>query len=102
MMFKLMTLIATIPNSLSNVTYDEIIRKIWLITSYLKDEVGLKVNLVVAQGGKEPQLIVMDEVIDLNDNIDFIIEKITSKLTYDVGDQDFINKVAVALKSKFG
>jgi len=101
-MFKLMTLIATIPNSLSNVTYDEIIRKIWLITSYLKDEVGLKVNLVVAQGGKEPQLIVMDEVIDLNDNIDFIIEKITSKLTYDVGDQDFINKVAVALKSKFG
>jgi len=97
-----MTLIATIPNSLSNVTYDEIIRKIWLITSYLKDEVGLKVNLVVAQGGKEPQLIVMDEVIDLNDNIDFIIEKITSKLTYDVGDQDFINKVAVALKSKFG
>ena len=100
-MFKLMTLIATIPNSLSNVTYNEIIKKIWLITSYLKDEVGLKVNLVVAQGGKEPQLIVMDEVIDLNDNIDFIIEKITSKLTYDVGDQDFINKVAVALKSKF-
>ncbi len=99
-MFKLMTLIATIPNSLSNVTYNEIIKKIWLITSYLKDEVGLKVNLVVAQGGKEPQLIVMDEVIDLNDNIDFIIEKITSKLTYDVGDQDFINKVAVALKSK--
>jgi len=96
-----MTLIATIPNSLSNVTYNEIIKKIWLITSYLKDEVGLKVNLVVAQGGKEPQLIVMDEVIDLNDNIDFIIEKITSKLTYDVGDQDFINKVAVALKSKF-
>ena len=100
-MFKLMTIIATIPNSLSNVTYNEIIKKIWLITSYLKDEVGLKVNLVVAQGGKEPQLIVMDEVIDLNDNIDFIIEKITSKLTYDVGDQDFINKVAVALKSKF-
>ncbi|MCD6428830.1 MAG: hypothetical protein J7L12_04365 [Desulfurococcales archaeon] len=100
-MFKLMTLIATIPTSLSNVTYNEIIKKIWLITSYLKDEVGLKVNLVVAQGGKEPQLIVMDEVIDLNDNIDFIIEKITSKLTYDVGDQDFINKVAVALKSKF-
>ncbi len=100
-MFKLMTLIATIPNSLSSVTYNEIIKKIWLITSYLKDEVGLKINLVIAQGGKEPQLIVMDEVINLNDNIDFIIEKITSKLTYDVGDRDFISKVAVALKSKF-
>ena len=100
-MFKLMTLIATIPNSLSSMTYNEIIKKIWLITSYLKDEVGLKINLVIAQGGKEPQLIVMDEVINLNDNIDFIIEKITSKLTYDVGDRDFISKVAVALKSKF-
>jgi len=100
-MFKLMTLIATIPNSLNDVAYNDIIKKIWLITSYLKDEVGLKINLVVAQGGRKPQLIVMDEVIDLNDNVDFIIEKITSKLTYDVGDREFLNKVAVALKSKF-
>ena len=100
-MFKLMTLIATIPNSLNDIAYNDIIKKIWLITSYLKDEIGLKINLVVAQGGRKPQLIVMDEVIDLNDNVDFIIEKITSKLTYDVGDREFLNKVAVALKSKF-
>jgi len=99
-MFKLMTLIATIPNSLSDVAYDEVIKKVWLITSYLKDEVGLKVNLVVTQGGKRPQLIVMDEVIDLNSNIDYIIEKITSKLTYDVGDRDFLTKVAVAIRGK--
>jgi len=99
-MFKLMTLIATIPNSLSDVAYDEVIKKVWLITSYLKDEVGLKVNLVVTQGGKRPQLIVMDEVIDLNSNIDYIIERITSKLTYDVGDQDFLTKVAVAIRGK--
>lgn len=99
-MLKLMTLIATIPNALNDLTYKEVLKKVQLITSYLREEAGLKINLIVAQGGKEPQLIVMDEVIDLNNSVDSIIEKILSKLTYDVGDRDFINKVAIALESK--
>ncbi|RLG79782.1 MAG: hypothetical protein DRO09_03960 [Thermoprotei archaeon] len=89
---KALTLIAKLPQSRSR----NIMRKLWTITSYLKDEVGVKVSLIITSSNGSPHLIVMDDVIDLNDDIRTILQRVLSKLSYDVGDVEFLDKVAAA------
>jgi len=76
-------------------------RKLWTITTYLREEVGVKTNLIVVNSDDgKPQLIVMDEVISLYKDVEEIIERVTSKLAYDVGDRNFLDKVAGAATTK--
>jgi len=94
---KELTLIAKLP--LANNSH--FLRKLWVITSYLKEEVGIRPNLVIvkSEDGK-PQLIVMDEVISLYRSVEEIIEIVASKLSYDVSDRAFLDKVAGAATYK--
>ena len=93
----MLTLIAKLP--LTN--NSKFMRKLWTITTYLREEVGVKTNLIVVNSDDgKPQLIVMDEVISLYKDVEEIIERVTSKLAYDVGDRNFLDKVAGAATTK--
>ena len=89
----MLTLIAFVP--LHN--NKEFMRKLWSITTYLKNEVGIKVNLVVFGTSGEPKIIAMDEVISLKKDLEEIVMKIASKLSYDVADKEFLKKVAAGI-----
>ncbi len=93
---KMLTLIAFVPPHDNK----EFMRKLWSITSYLKNEVGIKVNLVVLGTNEEPRIIAMDEVISLYRDIEEIVMRITSKLSYDVADKEFLSKVAAGITTK--
>jgi hypothetical protein len=94
---KEVTIIATLPPN----TPRKYIKKLDFIKNFLKEEMGIIVNLVVTSGIKEGRIIVWDDVIELNKDAEFIIKKIAAKLSYDVGDYYFMDKVAAAAKAEF-
>ena len=87
------TLIASIPLG----SKPDVLKKIQLIKSYLRDEVGLNVHLIVTTGKGEPKIIAMGEVIELSEDLATLIYKITSKLASDVSDPNFLDKVAAGV-----
>ncbi len=73
-----------------------LLQKVWILRSYLKEEVGVNANIVVVNGkGGKPKIIALGEVIDLDEDLTTIVRKITANLAYDVGDPKFLDKVAI-------
>ncbi|MCD6323915.1 MAG: hypothetical protein J7L55_02255 [Desulfurococcales archaeon] len=93
---KQLTIVASIPPH----TEPSILQKVWILRSYLKEEVGINADIVVVSGRKgKPKIIALGEVIDLDEDITTIIRKITASMVYDVGDPEFLNKVAIGSKT---
>ncbi len=88
---KDVTIIATVPPRNNS----EAIKKLMIIKSYLRDEVGVNVNIIVTACEGRPKIIAMGEVVDLGEDLRTIIYKIASRLAYDVGDPYFLDKVAI-------
>jgi hypothetical protein len=93
---KQLTIVASIPPN----TKPETLRKVWMIRSFLKEEAGVNADIVVMTGSEgKPKIIALGEVIDLEEDLTTIIQKITSSMAYDVSDPDFLNKVAIGSKT---
>ncbi len=88
---KDLTIVASIPPTNNS----SAIRKLMLIKNYLRDEVGINVNVIVTPGKGSAKIITMGEVVELNEDLQTIIYKITARLADDIGDPDFLDKVAV-------
>ena len=93
---KELTIVALIPPKKNS----GMLKKIWILRSYLKEEANLNVNIVVGQETEgKPRIIALGEVIDLSEDIPTIAQKIASTIVYDVSDPEFINKVAIGGKA---
>ena len=93
---KELTIVALIPPGNNS----RMLKKVWVLKSYLMEEINLRVNVVVGQDSKgKPRIIALGEIIDLNEDIQTIAQKIASTIVYDVGDPEFINKVAIGGKT---
>ncbi len=89
---KMLTLVARLPKYRN----EWLVKKVWRIATYLKDEVGIRVHLVIHECDEEPHLIVMNDKISLRSDISEIIDRIADKLTYDIADDKFLDKVAAS------
>jgi len=93
---KELTIVALIPPKKNS----DVLRKVWVLRSYLKEEADLNVNIVVGHDAEgRPRIIALGEVIDLSEDIPTIAQKIASTMVYDVSDPEFINKVAIGGKA---
>ena len=92
---KQLTIIASIPPN----TDSAILRKVWMVKSYLKEEVGVNVSIAVMDGKGKPKIIAMGEVIDMTEDLGTIVHKITASMAYDLGDPNFLDKVAIGGKT---
>ncbi len=88
---KDLTIVASIPPTNNSGA----IRKLMLIKNYLRDEVGVNVNVIVTPGRGSAKIITMGEVVELSEDLQTIIYKIAASLADDIGDPDFLDKVAV-------
>ena len=92
---KQLTIIAIIPPH----TRPSLLRKVWMLKSYLREEIGINTNIVVTSSDKgAARIIALGEIIDLREDMSSIISKITTTLAYDVSDPNFIDKVAIGGK----
>lgn len=91
---KQLTIIASIPPN----TDASLLRKVWMVKSYLKEEIGVNVSVVVIDGKGKPKIIAMGEVIDLTEDFGTIVHKITASMAYDLADPHFLDKVAIGGK----
>ncbi len=62
------------------------------------EEVGIEISVIVVSDNGDPRLIVLDEIIDLRDNIQNIVRKISSVLANELSDPNFIEKVVGGVK----
>ncbi len=91
---KDITLVAKLPGA----NNDLFVKKLWQIATYFRDEVGVRVNLIIDRlnEGDEPYIIVLNDKISLRSDLYEIIDRIADKLAYDIADARFLEKVAAS------
>ncbi len=92
---KVLTLVAEIPLQMN----EAYMRKLLKIKSYITEEIGVNVSLVVMSTDDQPKLIVFDEIISLNESFTNIVKAITRGLADNIGDPNFLEKAVGGVES---